>query len=158
MKYSNDYRVVVEKKYYAVFTDGSGNEQKVEVTKEVADTIIKEQQAERALVRKNERNTISLDALDYEGEIFATYDDYGEEKELSLEEKVKTVLSQMKPEQAELLKMSFYDGLTHEEIGEIKHVTRPAITQQITTAKRAFKKIFEKLFPKSLHFASFLSE
>ena len=46
MKYSNDYRVVVEKKYYAVFTDGEGKEQKVEIDKEVANTIIKEQQAE----------------------------------------------------------------------------------------------------------------
>lgn len=96
----NDYQIIVEKKYYAVFTDGEGKQRKVDVTKEVADTIIREQQAERALVRQNERYTISLDALDYEGEVFATYDDYKldvEEAEMTNEEKVRFVLKQMKP-------------------------------------------------------------
>lgn len=158
MKYSNDYRVVVEKKYYAVFTDGSGNEQKVEVTKEVANTLVKSQLDENSRERYNRMHEVSLDSMDYEGEIFATYDDYQEEKEeLNIAEKVEAVFKQMKPEQAELLKMSFYNGLSHEEIGRIKHVTRSAISHQITTAKKSFKKIFEKLFPKSSHFASFFS-
>lgn len=157
MKYSNDYRVVVEKKYYAVFTDGQGNEQKVEITKEIADTLVESQRDESSRDRYNRMHEVSLDSMDYEGEIFATYDDYQEEKELTITEKVEAVFKQMKPEQAELLKMSFYYGLSHEEIGKIKNVTRPAVTQQIATAKKAFKKIFEKLFPKSLQFASFFS-
>lgn len=150
MKYSNDYRVVVEKKYYAVFTDGEGKEQKVEIDKEVANTIIKEQQAERALVRKNERNTISLDSLDYEGEVFATYDDYRLEEEISPEEKVKLVLNQMKPEQAELLKKVFFQSMTQMSIAEESGVSQAAIFKQIARAKKNFKIIFEKIFGKGL--------
>lgn len=32
----NDYKVICEKKYYVVFTDGQGKEQKIEIPKEVA--------------------------------------------------------------------------------------------------------------------------
>lgn len=39
MKYSNDYEIVVEHKYYAVFRDGEGIELKIEIEKEVADGI-----------------------------------------------------------------------------------------------------------------------
>ena len=31
MKYSNDYEIVVEHKYYAVFRDGEGIERKIEI-------------------------------------------------------------------------------------------------------------------------------
>ena len=145
----NDYQIIVEKKYYAVFTDGEGKQRKVDVTKEVADTIIREQQAERALVRQNERYTISLDALDYEGEVFATYDDYKldvEEAEMTNEEKVRFVLKQMKPRHAELLKMVFFDGLTQSQIAELENVSQSSIAQRLKTAKGAFQKIYEKLF------------
>ena len=37
MKISNDYEIRVEQKYYAIFKDVNGIEQKVEVEKEVAD-------------------------------------------------------------------------------------------------------------------------
>ena len=146
MKYSNDYKIIVEQKYYAVFTDGQGVEQKVEVAKEVASTIMNIQREEDALCRNNRRNTISLDSLDYEGEVFATCDDYQFDEELTQEEKVDIVLKQMKPEQAELLKLVFFEGLTQEQIAEIKGGSRQAVSQRIITAKNAFKKIFEKLF------------
>ena len=144
----NDYQIIVEKKYYAVFTDGEGKQQKVEVTKEVADTIIKEQQAERALVRKNERYTISLDALDYEGEIFATYDDYdflNGERDLTHEQKVRIALSKMKPKQAELLVKVVLRKIPVNAIAEEEHVTKSAISHRIELAKAAFKKFYEKL-------------
>lgn len=35
----NDYKVICEKKYYVVFTDGQGKEQKIEISKEVAQVI-----------------------------------------------------------------------------------------------------------------------
>lgn len=149
----NDYQIIVEKKYYAVFTDGEGKHQKVEVTKEVADTIIKEQQAERALVRKNERYTISLDALDYEGEVFATYDDYGfdaDEEKPTRAEKVRIVLSMMKPKQADLLKKMFFEKKTQEDMAKEEGVSQAAVSQRYTTATKSFEKIFEKLFGKTL--------
>ncbi len=144
----NDYKIIVEKKYYAVFIDGQGQEQKVEVTKEVAEAIQSEQRSENALRRLNERHTISMDSLDYEGDVFATYDSYEieteeEAEEMTRQEKAQFVLAQMKPKYAELLRMSYFQNMTHEQIAEIKGVSRPAITQQMRTAERIFKKIFE---------------
>ena len=46
MKYSNDYEIVVEHKYYAVFRDGEGIERKIEIEKEVADALTKAQRPE----------------------------------------------------------------------------------------------------------------
>lgn len=42
----NDYKVICEKKYYVVFTDGQGKEQKIEISKEVAQVIQGEQTKE----------------------------------------------------------------------------------------------------------------
>ena len=103
MKYSNDYEIVVEHKYYAVFRDGEGIERKIEIEKEVADALTKAQRAENNQSRHARKYTVSLDSLDYEGEAFASYDDYQTDKEPPLDEKVKTVLKQMKPKQARLL-------------------------------------------------------
>ena len=149
----NDYQIIVEKKYYAVFTDGEGKQQKVEVTKEVADTIIREQQAERALVRKNERYTISLDALDYEGEVFATNDDYkfdAEEAEMTNEEKVRFVLKQMKPRQAGFLERFYLKSMTQSEIAKEFGISQATISKQIAVAEKHFKKLFEEFFGKGL--------
>ena len=67
MKNGNDYRIIVEKKYNVVFTDGQGKEQNVEVLKEVAEAIQYEQRKECALHRATERYCVSLDKMDYEG-------------------------------------------------------------------------------------------
>lgn len=155
MKFSKDYEIIAEEKHYAVFKDGSGVEQKVEIDEKLANELENLQREENSSERYSRMQTFSLDSLNYEGEVFATYDDY--QKQMTLEEKVEIVIKQMKPKESELLKMSFFERLTHEKIAEIKHVSRPAITQQIKTAKKDFKKIFEKLFPKTLHFGSFFS-
>ena len=62
----NDYKVICEKKYYAVFTDGQGKEQKIEISKEVAQVIQGEQTRENTIRRSEERHTVSFDAMDYE--------------------------------------------------------------------------------------------
>ena len=88
MKISNDYEIRVEQKYYAIFKDVNGIEQKVEVEKEVVEALIQAHRSEKANARYNERHTYSLDSLSYEGEAFASYDDYMFEKELTHKEKV----------------------------------------------------------------------
>ena len=98
---------------------------------------------------RSEFVTVSFDAMDYEGDFFASYDSYeldDEKPELSREEKVRAVLKVMKPRQAELLRLVYLSHYTHERIAAEKGVSRPAVTQQIRTAEAAFKKIFEKLF------------
>ena len=146
MKFSNDYKIVCEQKYYAVFKDGSGVEHKVEVSKEVSDELTRAQRNESNRDRLERRNSISLDLLDYEGEIFAAYDDYRIDEEPTSIEKVEIVLRHMKPKQAELLKMTYFKGLTHHEIAMKQGVSRQAIQQRVCTAEKSFKKILEKLF------------
>lgn len=153
MKYSNDYKIIVEQKYYAVFTDGQGVEQKVEVTKEVADTIMNSQRKEEASGRNNRRNTISLNSLDYEGEVFATYDHYdfeAEEKKTTRADKVRIVLSKMKPKQAELLKKVYFEKKTQEDIATEEGISQAAVSQRYKTATKSFEKIFIELFGKTL--------
>ncbi len=146
MKYSNDYKIVCEQKYYAVFEDGSGVEQKVEISKEVSDELTRAQRNENKRDRLERRNSISLDCMDYEGAIFAACDDYQIDEEPTPVEKVEIVLRHMKPKQAELLKMTYFKGLTHHEIAIKQGVSRQAIQQRVSTAEKSFKKIFENLF------------
>lgn len=155
MKISNDYEIRVEQKYYAIFKDVNGIEQKVEVEKEVADALTKAQRAENNQSRYARKYTVSLDSLDYEGEAFASYDDYQTDKEPPLDEKVKTVLEQMKPKQARLLYEIVFMNKTQEEIAAREKVSQAAVSQRFAVCKTNFKKTFEKLFPKTLYSAPF---
>ena len=155
MKISNDYKIRVEQKYYAIFKDVNGIEQKVEVEKEVAKALIQAHRSEKANARYNERYTYSLDSLNYEGEAFASYDDYMFEKELTHKEKVKAVLKQMKPKQARLLYEIVFMNKTQEEIAAREKVSQAAVSQRFAVCKTNFKKTFEKLFPKTLYSAPF---
>lgn len=49
MKISNDYEIRVEQKYYAIFKDVNGIEQKVEVEKEVAEALIQAHRSEKRM-------------------------------------------------------------------------------------------------------------
>lgn len=155
MKISNDYKIRVEQKYYAIFKDVNGIEQKVEVEKEVADALAKAQRAENNQSRYARKYTVSLDSMDYEGEAFASYDDYQTDKEPPLDEKVKTVLKQMKPKQARLLYEIVFMNKTQKEIAAREKVSQAAVSQRFAVCKTNFKKTFEKLFPKTLYSAPF---
>ena len=93
--------------------------------------------------------------MDYEGEAFASYDDYQTDKEPPLDEKVKTVLKQMKPKQARLLYEIVFMNKTQEEIAAREKVSQAAVSQRFAVCKTNFKKTFEKLFPKTLYSAPF---
>lgn len=150
MKISNDYEIRVEQKYYAIFKDVNGIEQKVEVEKEVAEALIQAHRSEKANARYNERHTYSLDSLSYEGEAFASYDDYMFEKELTHKEKVKAVLESMKPKQAKLLFSIFFLNKTQQEIAKEENVSQAAISQRFSVSKENFQKMYKKLFSKTL--------
>ncbi len=150
MKISNDYEIRVEQKYYAIFKDVNGIEQKVEVEKEVAEALIQAHRSKKANARYNERHTYSLDSLSYEGEAFASYDDYMLEKELTHKEKVKAVLGSMKPKQAKLLFSIFFLNKTQQEIAKEENVSQAAISQRFSVSKENFQKMYKKLFSKTL--------
>ena len=67
----NDYKIIEEEKIYAVFNDGDRKIQKVGISKDVANVLRTEQKYENAIVRANERHTVSLEQFNYEGELFA---------------------------------------------------------------------------------------
>ena len=150
MKISNDYEIRVEQKYYAIFKDVNGIEQKVEVEKEVAEALIQAHRSEKANARYNERHTYSIDSLSYEGEAFASYDDYMFEKELTHKEKVKAVLGSMKPKQAKLLFSIFFLNKTQQEIAKKENVSQAAISQRFSVSKENFQKMYKKFFSKTL--------
>ncbi len=150
MKISNDYEIRLEQKYYAIFKDVNGIEQKVEVGKEVAEALIQAHRSEKANARYNERHTYSLDSLSYEGEAFASYDDYMFEKELTHKEKVKAVLGSMKLKQAKLLFSIFFLNKTQQEIAKEENVSQAAISQRFSASKENFQKMYKKLFSKTL--------
>lgn len=150
MKISNDYEIRVEQKYYAIFKDVNGIEQKVEVEKEVAEALIQAYRSEKANARYNERHTYSLDSLSYVGEAFASYDDYMFEKELTHKEKVKAVLGSMKPKQAKLLFSIFFLNKTQQEIAKEENVSQAAISQRFSVSKENFQKMYKKFFSKTL--------
>ena len=143
MKISNDYEIRVEQKYYAIFKDVNGIEQKVEVEKEVADALAKAQRDENNQSRYARKYTVSLDSMDYEGEAFASYDDYQKDKEPPLDEKVKMVLKQMKPKQARLLYEIVFMNNTQE-----KRCRRRLFRSVLRCAKRISKKLLKNFFRK----------
>ena len=148
MKYSNDYEIVVEHKYYAVFRDGEGIERKIEIEKEVADALTKAQRVENNQSRYARKYTVSLDSIDYEGKAFASYDDYQTDKEPPLDEKVKTVLKQMKSKQARLLYEIVFMNKTQEEIAAREKVSQAAVSQRFAVCKTNFKKLLKNFFRK----------
>jgi len=142
----NDYKIIEEKKCYAIFDDVEGKTQEIEISKDVANALKTEQRYENAVKRANERHTVSIDLFNYESDAFAYYDSYDFENdtaELSNEEKVHYVLERMKPKQANLLRILFFDGMTQEQIAKSEGVSQAAIAQRLMTAKIAFQKIFK---------------
>ena len=157
MKFSKDYEIISEEKHYAVFKDGSGVEQKVEIDEKLADMLENLQRDESSSERYNRMQTFSLDSLGYEGEVFATYDDCQLDKEQTIEEKVRIVLKQMKPKQAKLLYEIIFMNKKQEEIAAEEKVTQGAISHRFSVCKENFKKISKKIFPKTSYFGSFFS-
>ena len=157
MKFSKDYEIIAEEKRYAVFKDGSGVEQKVEIDEKLANELENLQRDESSSERYNRMQTFSLDSLGYEGEIFATYDDYQKDREQTIEEKVRIVLKLMKPKQAKLLCEIILMKKTQEEIAKEENVSQQAISLRFLAYKESFQKIFQNLFPKTLYFDRFFS-
>ncbi len=150
----NDYIITKKtaedgtEKYYAQFINGEGKKQIVQVEKEVADAITSCQREEASLARKNRRYCVSLD--DYSDKLSCrdVYPSLIDEEDLTRDQKVRKVLSMMGPEQAELLRMTFYEGLTQEEIAMNLGVQQACVSKRFGRAKKEFEKIFVEKFGK----------
>ena len=131
--------------FFATFIDGEGHKQTVQIDKEVAEIINESQRKEATARRNNNRHCVCLDDYTYK---LAYRDRYPSLSEggLSQEEKVREVLSQMKPHQAELLKMYYYENMKRTDIAQKMGITPQAVKKRKDVAFAAFKKIFEKHF------------
>ena len=149
---NNDY--IITKKtaedgkehYFAQFIDGEGKKQVVQIEKEVADAIISSQREEASLERKNRRYCVSLD--DYSDKLSCrdVYSSLVDSEEMTDSQKVRKVLSLMKPNQAEILKKVFFENKTQQQIADELGVKRQSVAERIDWAKNSFKKIFSQHF------------
>ena len=137
------------KLYYQTAT---GKEQ-VEVPEEWFNTVMqmnKKEKNKRTVARRHEVSVNQFKNANGEAfdlyELFAYYD-----KDIErisgggddTSERVRQVLSAMKPKQAELLELLYCDGFSQRELAQAVGVTPSAICQRVKCAKVNFKRLWE---------------
>lgn len=154
IEYGYDYKITKKvtddgkEIYYAEFVDGEGQKQNVQVEKEVADAIM-ESQKEEVLARRQERKyCVSLEENEAKLGYRDVYPSLIDNEKLSRCQKVRIVLSMMKQDQAELLKMTFFEGLTQDEIAKKLGVQQACVSKRFGRAKKEFEKIFVENYGK----------
>ena len=154
IEYGYDYKITKKvtddgkEIYYAEFVDGEGQKQNVQVEKEVADAIM-ESQKEEVLARRQERKyCVSLEENEAKLGYRDVYPSLMDNENLSRCQKVRIVLSMMKQDQAELLKMTFFEGLTQDEIAKKLGVQQACVSKRFGRAKKEFEKIFVENYGK----------
>lgn len=123
------------------FADGTTTE--VEVSEEIGAVIIDSRKAEHAQdERQRYHCPYSYDAIDYEGEEYATYDTPETEHIRSERDaRLYTALAALTETQRRRLLM-LADGLSMREIARRENADIKTVRESITGAKRKFQKIF----------------
>lgn len=123
------------------FADGTSTE--VEVSEEIGAVIIDSRKAEHAQdERQRYHCPYSYDAIDYEGEEYATYDTPETEHIRSERDaRLYTALAALTETQRRRLLM-LADGLSMREIARRENADIKTVRESITGAKRKFQKIF----------------
>lgn len=120
------------------FTTGEKTE--IEVSEEWGTILLELDNQENNSERKETRRHASLNAMDYEGDIFADESadiiSILENKELLA--KLQKMISSLQPQQKELVKKVFFEGKTGTEIANEEGVSKAAISIRL-------KKIYKKL-------------
>lgn len=89
------------------------------------------------------RRHISLSALSFEGDFFATEDDdlaalFTDDSE---EQKLKKAITLLKPKQQELIYAIYLEGMSVSEYALKEGVSQPAISQRLDTTLKNLKKL-----------------
>lgn len=123
------------------FADGTTTE--VEVSEEIGAVIIDSRKAEHAQdERQRYHCPYSYDAIDYEGEEYATYDTPETEHIRSERDaRLYTALAALTETQRRRLLM-LADGLSMREIARRENADIKTVRESITGAKKKFQKIF----------------
>ena len=90
------------------------------------------------------RRHVSLNAMDYEGEIFAQvdHDIASIFADVSNEEKLHKAIPLLKLKQQELVKAIFFEGVSVSAYAAKEGVSQPAISQRLETALKKLKRFF----------------
>lgn len=151
MEKDNTYSVEIIKdtngieRYKVSFIDGAGQLQIAEVDKEQAVMIVGIQKTQANRNRMERKNCISLDAMDYEGDYFASGDSFFDD-DLSEEEKVSLTMKKLKPKYRMLLQMKYFENKTQKEIAEELGHNQSSVSRQLETALGEFEKIYKNIF------------
>lgn len=124
------------------FLDGTFSE--VEVDENTARMLAKMDKRDNNIDRKETRRHDQLSVVDPDGTRLASKEDILEDMlEGELRERLMTAISQLKPQQRELLRRVYINGETQDEISESEGVSQQAISSRLKTIYDFLKKILK---------------
>ena len=147
----NDYKVICEKKYYVVFTDGRGKSRRLRFPRKSHRSFRRNKRGRIPFAGPEERHTVSFDAMDCEGDFFASYDSYeldGEKPELSREEKGSRGTESHEAETGGALRLVYLSHYTHERIAAEKGCQDRQLHSKSGRQKRLSKKYLKNFSEK----------
>ena len=150
--YGYDYKITKKtdetgaETYFTEFVDGEGKKQIVQIDKAVADVLTDTQKEEARTKRDNDRHCTSLD--DYADRLACRdiHPSLNDSAGMTRVQKVRKVLSLMKPNQAEILEKVFFENKTQQALANDYGISQPSVHERIERAKANFKKLFLKNF------------
>ena len=126
------------------YSFADGEKAIIEVDEQWGEILVELDRQEHNNNQKETRRHASLDAMDYEGEFFATNDSYFETMfdDPDDVDRLYEAMKMLNPKQKELLKALYFDGLTCEEYARKVGVHRTSILRQLHTILKKIKKVF----------------
>lgn len=118
----------------------NGETSEVEVSEEIGEFIVNSRRIEEASIKKENRHNYSLEAIIFEGEDYATCDEYPSETQ-ELKDRIQRGLSALSKLQKKRLLM-FANGLSIREIARIEGKDFKTILESINGARNNFLKNF----------------
>ena len=120
----------------------NGDVSEIEVDEEYGQIVMQSRREEKALQERERYHCCSLDAMDYEGEVFADYNTPEKDmEEQFLKGKIDEALSQLTATQRRRLLM-LADGKTMHQIAEIEECDFKAVWKSINQAREKLKNFF----------------
>lgn len=123
-----------------LFTNGEASE--IEVNDELGEVILGLDRKEYNNNHKEARRHTSLDSMEFEGEFFCQEDEDLADitAEESIEERLKNAISMLKPNQQDMIRAIYFDGMSVNEYAQHSGVHQSAISHRLQTVYKKLKK------------------
>ncbi len=119
----------------------NGEVTEVEVDEDIGTFILDSRRQESNSDRKERAHCLSLDAIDYEGPEFGTYDKHEDDEEIIRSHRIWQAFSRLSETQQRRLRL-YADGKSLREIAEIEGTSFQSIDESIRAARKKFFKNF----------------